>query len=1287
MSLATEFEVVTPYEADAPQAVDLGFEGFVSQIEYNSHLDYLFIVGGKKSTDGTGDRAFIQAYDVDRHTDGQISFELKDEWVSQKKLSVGAGFPKLLAYANGRYSLVYASEHDGSVYVTLSSFYYIPPYHDYINFPSVSPDTFDPAEDGVLDKDIFELGFYGSTLLYGWDAQLSNQDSYYGEQDITVSRCIPGQFPRCFLTSYSWDGEEAITSSCTENDYSFFSETDSESYCVDRFPKKSFGAWGYEGGFELVSDDLEYVGGLYYGQETQSIYTLFFNGDVDKFLIQRMNKNGEVLDLIDNTNYINVPSLDFSDSASSVSLATGRATVSAMSFNEINDYVVDEDTGLVYILGNTNDEIQLRIYEGSIIPLSTDYDLGGYLNDLVTQISFSVDNLNSDPRAISLEKEGDKVFITGYGNINSQWTGFLYDIDVFDLYHLSEDDVVMYTVPDFNAELFTSELVAGRYVVAGGQENQNLNAHAQLVFYPRQYMCYPDADNDGWVTADVADGEIYYTGCPDGWSEVLGTDCDDSDAQVYSGAIEDCSNGIDNNCDGLVDNCEGLVQCYVDADTDGYYNPTAPIANFQDECPAGYIIASDINNCPYDSVTAGFTGCQDCDDSDPYTTYLCCGAGEYFTYWKTTTTASPLEQNDWGWAPDLLNTLNAPLDTFEQDGDTLYNKYLGACCGSVNSCIFRSSMQAGENSVAACVNSGVIPFGGAGGDSPLSKSVQCSDKTITLLGLGLTFPNPNYKNAWLDCDFDSATCSACGGNWALAGIDELSSYEVSANGATYFAGVQTPFGENDYANFECCGDDQNETYVTTTCSGEETNLCCPNSSYVGLQTDNGMVCVERTDCPDVMRGAPVWIAESSLDARQAIDTELRNQGTGYCCNLADDGITREKCAEQETELDGCFVYENTINTPVASARWKTLCDNTESDAYCVVDPCDDDYELCESITQCSFTDAGLVGTLNGFSAPIISNDYTITQTVVASYPMYEEPSIGVSIQAFAALVKDDLDTCVDESCKAITVDIPEYSNCYALCDKSKSGFTNCVESCDVAYETFTYYVGEGCYDDCKLVGTKEVIVRDVDTVNSFEQLTCARSGCTVESSGNELTGRATAPIPIGSSTSSSFASSYPTSYTNFLTLVSSCEEVEHCYALTCNEAIPEDENLMCVTDQSEQGFPVTLHNLNTDDTLVCQSIEEGDFQYQGDYWCPEGYEYSEGNCIFPFFTCDSGFTGNLTSGCDNFLAGDSWWNQYTGACFISQGISVSYDVRNQACCFANIVAGYENYATQEVVVY
>ena len=76
-------------------------------------------------------------------------------------------------------------------------------------------------------------------------------------------------------------------------------------------------------------------------------------------------------------------------------------------------------------------------------------------------------------------------------------------------------------------------------------------------------LCFDDLDGDGFgdtntlVSANVA--------CDGPGESVLNTDCDDGDLDIYPGAPEILSDGIDQDCDGF-----DLVGCYEDLDGDGF---------------------------------------------------------------------------------------------------------------------------------------------------------------------------------------------------------------------------------------------------------------------------------------------------------------------------------------------------------------------------------------------------------------------------------------------------------------------------------------------------------------------------------------------------------------------------------------------------------------------------------------------------------------------------------------------------------------------------------------------
>lgn len=100
-------------------------------------------------------------------------------------------------------------------------------------------------------------------------------------------------------------------------------------------------------------------------------------------------------------------------------------------------------------------------------------------------------------------------------------------------------------------------------------------------------ICYADADNDGYRTADTmvsADADCSDSG------EALATDpsgdTQDGDPTVHPGATEQPGDGVDQNGDGR-------ELCYVDADNDGY-RTTATVLSLDADCgDSGESLASD----------------------------------------------------------------------------------------------------------------------------------------------------------------------------------------------------------------------------------------------------------------------------------------------------------------------------------------------------------------------------------------------------------------------------------------------------------------------------------------------------------------------------------------------------------------------------------------------------------------------------------------------------------------------------------------------------------------------
>ncbi|MDW7773947.1 MAG: putative metal-binding motif-containing protein [Desulfobulbaceae bacterium] len=159
-------------------------------------------------------------------------------------------------------------------------------------------------------------------------------------------------------------------------------------------------------------------------------------------------------------------------------------------------------------------------------------------------------------------------------------------------------------------------------------------------------LCHANADN--FAAAESGDYAVFCPdepGCTDNDGDTYAieggdcgpVDCDDTDAAINPGAVENCNDGFDNNCNGLIDDQDpAAVGCEVctDSDLDGYaveggncgpvdcddsdagINPGAadiPNNGIDENCDG----ADSVDTSILDNDGDGFTPAEgDCDDTD-----------------------------------------------------------------------------------------------------------------------------------------------------------------------------------------------------------------------------------------------------------------------------------------------------------------------------------------------------------------------------------------------------------------------------------------------------------------------------------------------------------------------------------------------------------------------------------------------------------------------------------------------------------------------------------------------
>jgi len=174
--------------------------------------------------------------------------------------------------------------------------------------------------------------------------------------------------------------------------------------------------------------------------------------------------------------------------------------------------------------------------------------------------------------------------------------------------------------------------------------------------YTSAVLVYPDADHDGYGDQGSPGDLACEAGT--GESEVYG-DCDDTADSIRPNAVEDCSNGVDDDCDGTIDNCG-----FRDSYQVGWSTPFHGVVPSGD----GGMVGADLNGDGLDDLLVSGPPATGTGDSAVYVLYGSATSGE--VPWTT-----PVELHAGASADGLITSYGAPGDL---DGDGYDELLLGA---------------------------------------------------------------------------------------------------------------------------------------------------------------------------------------------------------------------------------------------------------------------------------------------------------------------------------------------------------------------------------------------------------------------------------------------------------------------------------------------------------------------------------------------------------------------------------------------------------------------------------
>ena len=241
------------------------------------------------------------------------------------------------------------------------------------------------------------------------------------------------------------------------------------------------------------------------------------------------------------------------------------------------DGLIDEGCPTINLTGSTSDFCPS--YSGSLTFTSTNftqaYDVVAYLT-AANSTTYSAANIVGTATGITGTTGSITVTIPGATTGGTDYAIIL----------VGTESVTNYTATDINLNTNVNAICADYGCLDNTACNYDALANISDGSCTYATTWYLNADGDGYAASST----LACTNPGAGYSATIlpTTDCDDSNAAINPGAVENLCNGIDDNCSTVID--EGAVS--------GCFDPNANNYNAAVTCP-------DNSTCTYNNFTAG----------------------------------------------------------------------------------------------------------------------------------------------------------------------------------------------------------------------------------------------------------------------------------------------------------------------------------------------------------------------------------------------------------------------------------------------------------------------------------------------------------------------------------------------------------------------------------------------------------------------------------------------------------------------------------------------------------